>query len=56
MDTESRTKLPTMFGVEIKPEVARSGLFGEKPKLGIEIISINLLLEQPEQRLSGGAL
>jgi len=43
--------IPTMFGVvDKKPGVAGSLITPVKsPKLGIEIISINLLLEQPDQ-------
>ncbi len=52
MDTDiTGPSIPTMFGVvDKKPEVAGSGIIPVKsPKWGIEIISINLLLEQPEQ-------
>lgn len=43
--------IPTMFGVvDQKPKVANPGIIPVRSKkLGIEIISINLLLERPEQ-------
>ena len=52
MDTDiTGPSIPTMFGVvDKKPGVAGSLITPVKsPKLGIEIISINLLLEQPDQ-------
>ena len=43
--------IPTMFGIVGKrPEALNPGILPVKtPKLGIEVISINLLLEKPEQ-------
>ncbi|MDK2897102.1 MAG: hypothetical protein PWP04_1222 [Candidatus Atribacteria bacterium] len=52
MDTDiTGPSIPTMFGVvEQKPEMGNPGIIPVRSKkLGIEIISINLLLERPDQ-------
>jgi Mrp family chromosome partitioning ATPase len=52
MDTDiTGPSIPTMFGIEgERPEVLNPGIFPVKTKtLGIEVMSINLILERPDQ-------